>query len=261
MKSIPLLFFALFWVPNSFAQTGDELNLQSLSLIQEGKYKEAYPILLEAAELNQPEAQYNLAYLLKSGELGEVKSKEAIEWFKKSSNNNFNDAHYFLMMIYGNGDGVDQDLEMGFEYALKCAENDDATCMWNVVNCYLLGTGVEPDIDKFKEWAFRLAKLPNPENLTQSGYVTSARLELAHFYKDGEYFEKDLYQSYLWYLIYNEFKVDFSIAKQMEGIQEIKELEKQLTEEQIKNAPQDAAVLLGRKLFNLKELYKNSLLQ
>ena len=55
--------------------------------------------------------------------------------------------------------------------------------MWNVVNCYLTGNGVKSDISKFKEWIIRLAKLPNPENLSQSGNITSARLEIANFYK------------------------------------------------------------------------------
>ena len=68
-----------------------------------------------------------------------------------------------------------------------------------------------------------------------------------------------IYQSYLWYLIYNEYKVDFSIIKQEEVIKEIKELEKSLTKSQIENAPKDAENLLGTKLINVDELYKNSL--
>ena len=143
--------------------------------------------------------------------------------------------------------------------AMKCAENNDPTCMWNVVDCFVTGNGVKQDIPKFKEWIMRLAKLKNPENLAQSGYITSSRLELAHFYKNGEYFSKDFYQSYLWYLIYNEYKVDFSIIKQQEAIEEIKGLEKLLEKSQIKKAPSDAEKLLGRELKNLLELYKTTL--
>ena len=88
--------------------------------------------------------------------------------------------------------------------------------------------------------------------------ITSARLELAHFYKKGEYFEKDNYQSYLRYLIYNESKVDFRILKQEEAITEIKDLEKTLSKEQIENAS-NCEKLLGRKLNSVSEIYKNSL--
>ena len=261
MKRTLLLFLTLtiltFQV--SYSQSVKDLNIHSKILIDSGKYHEAEPILRKAAELGSGEAQYNLGYLLQSGALGDKKPKEAIEWFKRSSDNNFNDGHYALMMAYGNGDGVEQNSEKAFTNAMKCAENNDPTCMWNVVDCFVTGNGVKQDIPKFKEWIMRLAKLKNPENLAQSGYITSSRLELAHFYKNGEYFAKDFYQSYLWYLIYNEYKVDFSIIKQQEAIEEIKGLEKLLEKSQIQKAPSDAEKLLGRELKNLLELYKTTL--
>lgn len=259
MNKITILLFPLFISSFTFAQSAEELNLKSKQLIQERKFEEALPLVKKSAELGNPEAQYNYAIFLQEGIGIQKNEQESIKWYSKSSDNGFNDGHYAMMMAYGNGQGIEQNSEKAFEYALKCANNNDATCMWNVVNCYLTGNGVKSDISKFKEWIIRLAKLPNPENLSQSGNITSARLELANFYKNGEYFEKDIYQSYLWYLIYNEYKVDFSILKQEEVIKEIKELEKSLTKSQIENAPKDAENLLGRKLINLGELYKNSL--
>jgi len=252
-----IIFFLIAQI--SFGQNSEELNRQSKDLLGQGSYKEALPVLKKAAELGNAEAQYNLGYFLQSGTAGEKNEKEAIEWYKKSSNNGFNNGHYAMMMAYGNGEGIEQNSEKAFEYALKCANNDDPTCVWNVVECYVTGKGVQQSISKFKEWIQRLAKLQNPENLTQSGYITSARLELAHFHKDGKYFAKDLYQSYLWYLIYNEYKIDFSILKQNEVIKEIKEIEKSLSKQQIDSASKDAEKLLGRKLYNLSQLYKNSL--
>ena len=259
MKKNFLIILSILFFQFSFGQNAEELNNQSKELIQQGKYNEAFPILKKSAELGNSEAQYNLGYFLQNGTTGIKDEKEAIEWYKKSSNNGFNNGHYAMMMAYGNGEGVEQNSEKAFEYALKCANNDDATCMWNVVNCYLTGNGVKADNSKFKEWIVRLAKLPNPENLSLSGNITSARLEIAHFYKNGENFEKDNYQSYLWYLIYNESKVDFSILKQEEVIKEIKAIEKTLTKEQINNAQKDAEKIIGRKLNNINELYKNSL--
>ena len=252
--SISLLIFQL-----TFGQSADELNQQSKELVQKGNYNEAFPILKKSAELGDAEAQYNLGYFLQNGTAGVKNEQEAVEWYKKSSDKGFNDGHYAMMMAYGNGQGVEQNSEKAFEYALKCANNDDSTCMWNVVNCYLTGNGVKTDVSKFKEWIVRLAKLPNPENLALSGNITSARLEIAKFYKTGKYFEQDNYRSYQWYLIYNESKVDFSILKQEEAIKEIKELEEYLSKQQKENASKEAERLLGRKLNKLKELYKNSL--
>jgi TPR repeat protein len=251
---LSILFFQL-----SFGQYAEELNSQSKELIQQRKYNEAFPILKKSAELGNSEAQYNLGYFLQNGTTGIKDVEAAIEWYKKSSDNGFNDGHYAMMMAYGNGEGVEQNSEKAFEYALKCANNDDATCMWNVVNCYLTGNGVKADNSEFREWIVRLAKLSNPENLAHSGNITSARLEIANLYKKGEHFEQDNYKSYLWYLIYNESKVDFSILIQEEAINKIKEIEKKLSKQQIKNAPIDAEKILGRKLNNINELYKKSL--
>lgn len=105
MKKHLLLFLTLtlFTFQVSHSQTVDDLNKQSKTLLESGKYEEAEPILRKAAGLGSGEAQYNLGYLLQSGVLGEKKPKEAIECFKKSSDNNFNNGHYALMMAYGNG--------------------------------------------------------------------------------------------------------------------------------------------------------------
>jgi TPR repeat protein len=259
MKQILLIAITVLTFQIAFGQNANELNQQSKELIQLGKYIEAFPILKKSAVLGNAEAQYNLGYFLQSGVGGVKDEKEAVEWFKKSSENGFNDGHYAMMMAYGNGQGIEQNSEKAFEYALKCANNNDATCMWNIANCYITGNGVKSDISKFREWIIKLAKLPNPENIDLSGKITSARLELANFYRNGKHFEKDNYQSYLWYLIYNESKIDFSILKQIEAIKEIKELEKSLSKRQIEKAPKDAEILLGRKLNKIIELYKTSL--
>lgn len=254
-----LFFLSIISFQFSFGQNANELNEQSKKLIQQGNYKEAFPLVKRSAELGNAEAQYNYGFFLQSGVAGNKNEKDAVKWFRKSSENGFNDGHYAMMMAYGNGIGIEQNAEKAFIYALKCAENNDPTCMWNIVNCYLTGNGVKPNITKFKEWLLKLAKLPNPENIKANAYITSARLMLAHFCKKGEHFKKDNYHSYLWYLIYNESKSDFSLLKQDQVIQEIKELEALLSKEQIENAGKDAEKLLGRTLTNINKLHKNTL--
>ena len=259
MKKIQLIIPFIFLFQLTYAQTAEELNKQANEHIKMQEFDKAFPVLKKSAQLGNSEAQYNLGYLLQNGIGTEKNLSEAVEWYKKSSDNNFNDAHYALMMAFGNGDGVEQNSSKAFEYAMKCATNNDPTCTWNVVDCYMTGNGVEISESKIKEWIIRLAKLENPENLTQSAYITSARLEIARYYKTGKYFEKDLYLSYLWYLIFNESKRDFSILVQQEGLDEIKEIEKTLTKDQILNGKLEAEKILGRQLANYSELYKTSL--
>lgn len=203
-----------FLVINSFGQSGEELNELARGLIEQQKYEEAIPILKKAAELGNAESQYNLGYSYRAGIGVEQNIEKGIEWFSKSAEQGFNDGLYQMMMAYGNGDGVNQDFKKAFDFGLKCAENGDSTCMWNVVNCCYSGMGVEKSMDKMLEWATRLGRMENPENLTKSGYITSVRLQLAQMYRDGGELEQDLFKSYQWFLIYNEFKKDFSFIRQ-----------------------------------------------
>lgn len=244
---------------NAFGQSAEELNDKSKELIEQQKYNEAIPILKQAAELGSAESQYNLGYCYQSGVGVDQNLEKAIEWYLKSAEQGFNDALYKMMMAYGNGSGVEQNMERAFSYALKCAENNDATCMFNVINCYKQGMGTEKDSEKMLEWAIRLGKLENPENLSLSGNITSARLNLAYMYRDGVDVEKDLFKSYQWFLIYNEFKREFSYIQQQQILKEIQELEKSLTADQIDNGQKEAENLLGRPLNNIGNLYKAEL--
>lgn len=237
----------------------DELNQTAKTFLETQQFDKAVPLLKQLAGLGNAEAQYNLGYCYQEGIVVEQNQETAIKWYSKSAEQGFNDALYQLMMAYGNGNGVEQDPKKAFSYALKCAENNDGTCMWNVINCYYSGMGVDKNIDKMLEWATRLGKLENPENLSKSGYITSTRLQLAYMYRNGEEIKQDLFKSYLWFLIYNEFKVDFSIIQQQQVIEEIQDLETKLTAEQKSNGKKEAEKLLGRPLKNIDNLYKTDI--
>lgn len=108
-------------------------------------------------------------------------------------------------------------------------------------------------------WATRVALLETPEDLNVSGQITSARANLATMYRDGQNVPKDLMKSYMWFLIYNESKRDFSVLVQQDNIEAIKRVEQQLTASQRDIAKLQAEKLLKRKLINLANLYKQDL--
>jgi hypothetical protein len=60
----------------------------------------------------------------------------------------------------------------------------------------------------------------------------------------------------MWFLIYNESKRDFSVLVQQKNIEAIKELEKRLSQPDKDKAKFEAEKLLGKKLTNLINLYK-----
>lgn len=259
MNKILTFLFLTFIYANSFGQDASELNEQSKKFIETQEFDKAIPILKQAAELGNAESQYNLGYCYQAGIGVEQNSEKAVEWYSKSAEQDWNDGLYAMMMAYGNGSGVQQDFNKAFTYALKCAENEDGTCMFNVINCYKEGMGTDKDIDKMLEWAIRLGKLENPENLQKSGYITSSRLNLAYMYRDGTDVKEDLFKSYQWFLIFNEFKRDFSYIQQQQIVKEIQELENKLTTEQKANGQKEAEKILGRPLENMGNLYKAEL--
>jgi len=256
MRIIILLFYSI-WILELHGQKGaDSLNQLSLEYIETGQFEKAFPVLKEAAELGNPEAQYNLGYCYQAGIQVEQSITKSIKWFQKSAEQGYNNGLYQMMMAYGSGKGVEQDYEKAFNYAKQCASNNDETCMFNVINCYKEGLGTEKSISKMIEWANRLGKLENPEDLAKSGYITSARLNLAYLYRDGIDIEADLLMSYHWFIIYNEFKRDFSYIQQQQIVKEIQEIEKMISPSDKTNGVVEAEKLLGRPLVNLSNLYK-----
>ncbi|WP_133643141.1 tetratricopeptide repeat protein [Zeaxanthinibacter enoshimensis] len=256
MKQYFFLLLAALWAFAIYPQDADSLNVQSKELLYQKNFDKAFPLLQQAAEMGQAEAQYNLGYAYHRGMGTRIDLEKANSWYERSAAQGYNDALYAMMMAYGNGDGLEQDLEKAFSYALQCANNGDSTCMWNVANCYKQGMGTEVNLQQMLEWSVRLAQLPNPGDLQKSGYITSVRLELAYMYRDGRDVQADPYRAYLWFMIYNEFKRDFSFFQQEQVVKEIQQLEDQLSAEQLKAAPTDAEALLGRPLQNLEKLYE-----
>ncbi len=255
----PLTFLILTFISiNVFGQNGEELNEQSKNFIESQEFNKAIPLLKEAAKLGVAEAQYNYGVSLEFGYGIEKDIDSAIGWYLKAAAQGWNDALYKMMMAYANGIGVFQSNQKAFEYALQCAENNDITCMFNIVGAYQDGLGTEKNPDKMLQWAIKIGKLENPEDLMKSGKITSARLNLAYMYRDGLNVETNHLKSYAWFLIYNEFKRDFSILKQQAVIEEIKELEEKLTSAQIEDAKKEAEVIFGRHLTNIENLYKTS---
>ena len=259
MNKILLLLFTILFTNLAFGQDATNLNEQSKKFIETQEFDKAVPILKQAAELGNAESQYNLGYCYQAGIGVEQNFEKAAEWYSKSAEQGCNDGLYAMMMAYGNGSGVQQDFNKAFAYALRCAENEDGTCMFNVINCYKEGMGTDKDIDKMLEWAIRLGKLKNPENLQKSGYITSARLNLAYMYRDGTDIEQDNFKSYQWFLIFNEFKRDFSYIQQEQIVKEILELESKLTADQKVNGQKEAEKILERQLRNMENLYKAEL--
>ncbi len=259
MRKFIFTIWTLFIVTLSFGQNAEELNKKSKDFLSQGDTKNAVPLLKQAAELGNAEAQYNLGYCYQEGV--EVSKNDSIAntWLLKSANQGWLNAQFKIAYSYSVGRGTTKNDGQAFYWALQCAKQGDPECMFNVVSCYQEGIGTDKNIDSTLVWATRLATLENPEDLQLSGKITSARANLATMYRDGQNVLKDFVKSYMWFLIYNESKRDFSILVQQQNIDTIKEIEKQLTPADKEKAKNNAEKLLNRKLTNLANLYKQDL--
>jgi TPR repeat protein len=237
----------------------EDLNSRAKILLGKGDYKNAVSLIREGAEAGNSEAQYNYGVCYQQGI--EVPQNDSIAniWFLKSAEQGWKDAEFKIAYSYATGRGWLKDGKQAFYWSIKCASQKDPECIFNVINCYAGGLGTDRNVDSMLVWATRLALLEAPEDLQLSGRITSARVNLAVMYKEGQNVEKNIETSYMWYLIYNESKRDFSVLVQQENIDSIKEIEKQLTQTKKDEAKVQAEVQLGHKLNNLGNLYKQDL--
>lgn len=240
-------------------QTADEVNKQANDFLSKGDTKNAVPLLKKASEMGQPESQYNYGYCYQQGIEVEKNDSIANIWLLKSAKQGWLDAQFKIAYSYATGRGFTKNDKQAFYWSVKCAEQNDPECMFNVASCYQEGIGTNKNIDSMLVWAIRLGSLPDLENLQLSGMITSARANLAVKYRDGDKIKKDLVKSYMWFLIYNESKRDFSILVQQKNIDEIKVLEKSLTKADKGKAKQNAEKQIGRQLKNIDNLYKQDL--
>jgi TPR repeat protein len=243
----------------SFGQTAEEINQKSKDFLNKQDFKSAIPLLKQAAEKGSAEAQYNFGVSYQQGIEVQKNDSIANNWFLKSAKQGWKDAQFKIAYSYAKGRGEVKDDKKAFYWSIKCAEQQDPECMGNVVNCYLEGYGIAKNIDSMLVWATRLALLHNPEDLSISGLITSARVNLALMYSEGQTLPKDPEKSYMWFIIYNENKNDFSVLVQQQNIEKIKAIENKLTAADKTKAISEAEKLLNRKLLNFNNLYKQDL--
>lgn len=256
MQKNILLLLTAFIASVSFGQNAEELNKRSKEFLAKQDFKNAVPLIRQAAEKGNAEAQYNYGICYQQGIEVPASDSIANTWFLKAATLGWKDAQFKMAYNYTTGRGVIQDDQQAFNWSVKCAQQQDVECMFNVVGCYMEGRGTQKNLDSMLIWATRLALLNTPEDLQISGQITSARANLAVMYRDGQNTSKDLVKCYMWFLIYNESKRDFAILEQQKNIEAIQAVEKLLSLPDRDKAKDEAVKLLGKKLMNLDNLYK-----
>jgi len=246
--------FITYSMGTCFAQSADSLSAHAKILLSWKDYADAVPLLKRAAEMGQPEAQYNYGYCFESGTFVAQNDSIANVWYLQSALGGWVDAEYKISIRYANGKGIGQDYNEAFRWTKTCAQQGDVSCMWNLITCYKSGLGTDTSMANVITWAEILGRKENPEDLAKSGKITSARLNLALMYLTGDGVRKDTLEGYTWLLLVNEGKNDFSFVMQQDVIAKIKECNLVLTDADKITARHEAERLIGRPLRKLDKL-------
>ena len=251
-----LLFMGCLFAFACDAQTAQELNSQAKDLMTKRDFKNAIPILQRAAEMGNAEAQYTYGYCYMKGLEVPKNDSLAHDWILKAARQGWVDAERTMAIFYAAGRGIAKDLEQAFYWSRQCAEHGNIECMWSVVSCYDEGLGTAQNADSALSWAIRLGSQKEPANMKMCNIITTARANLAGIYHNAR---NDNVKSYMWYLIYNEYKISISADDQQKNLDKINEVEKLLTPGEKDKAKKDAEALLGRELKNLVNLHNKDI--
>jgi TPR repeat protein len=262
MKRILLFILPLLCSTILNAQSAEDLNNQSKKFITKNDYQGAFPLIKEAAEKGNAEAQCNYGLYFKKGIIVPQNDSIAFFWISKSANQGCPKGEMFLASYYADGIFVKPDMSKFFEWTKKCALLGEPDCMWSMSSFYKNGIIVKANSDSMIYWQIKTAKLNITERDEFKSEVVQARVNLAEWYRDGYKIPIDLVKSYAWYLIYNEDKKyilglspEMNIKAQENNINAIKELEKNLTASEKLKGVSIAETIMGHKLKNIRKIY------
>lgn len=261
MRGIVLVYFVFFVCVESIAQSAEEVNIKAKEFFKKKDFKNAFPLIQKAAELGSAEAQFNYGNCFERGIEVERNPSKSFIWYMKSAKQGWAEAQLKVGRDYEHGWGVEKDDKQAFYWTQECAKQNEHKCIYYLLTYYEQGLGVNINIDSCWALTYRLCYLPTSKNRKSREMVTSIRLKMANGYRlgyeDGWFrLNKDVTKSYMWFVIYNENKKDLRVFEQEKNILIIKQLEKEITKNDIENGIKEAEIFLKHKLGNLSNLYE-----
>jgi len=115
-------------------------------------FEKAREVLLEAAQLNNPDAACILGHMYENGNGVEQDYAVAAEWYRKAADKNVAMAQNSLAYFYDEGLGVEQSFIEAAKWYKKAADNNDASAQYNFADMLANGIGVEKDPEQALEY-------------------------------------------------------------------------------------------------------------
>ena len=115
-------------------------------------FEKAREALLEAARLNNSDAECVLAHMYENGNGVEQDYAVAAEWYRKAAEKNVATAQNSLAYFYDEGLGVEQSFIEAAKWYKKAADNNNASAQYNYADMLVNGIGVEKDLAQGLEY-------------------------------------------------------------------------------------------------------------
>lgn len=142
--------------------------------------------------------------------------------------------------------------EMGLEKFIdSCARLDNIECLYNKYINYKEKHKTDSSALILTKLAtYKADRIDDPNKR-----VIAIKNSLGLLYFEGREIPKDFYKSYVWFLVYNESKKNYSAIIQEKNIERIKYAVKKLNKRQLKEALLDAEKVNETPLKNLDKLF------
>jgi len=194
--------------------------LKKMKLVS--RFKEALP----AAEAGDPDAQYKVAIMYKTGDGVKKNPQKTLEWLLKAAEQGHAQSRYQLGLMYANGTIVRQDYFTAAKYyRLAATFNNHADAQFRLGELHFNGRGVEHDYGKAIEYY----------NQAASKGHCAAQYILSSMYEEGWGVNRDLVIAYAWLkLAMSKREACLAINKKFDPVMKMQRLKPKMNNFQIR---------------------------
>ncbi len=111
-----------------------------------------------AADLGDPNAQFNLALVYQEGRDRPQDYAAAARWHRKAAHQGHTGAQYGLALMYAKGQGIEKDDAKAVDWYRRAAKRGHQAAQFNLATMYDQGAGVKRDLLMAYVW-FALASV------------------------------------------------------------------------------------------------------
>lgn len=144
---------------------------EGVKLYDAGKYDEAYPLFLKAAEQGNADGQVNLGWMYEYGKGVAQSNDEAVKWYRKSADqgNAYGQSNFGTM--YRDGKGVAQNYDEAVKWYRKSADQGNAYGQVNLGFMYEKGLGLAQNYEEAVKWFRKSAEQGNADGQFNLGVM------------------------------------------------------------------------------------------